>query len=532
MRNSIDKKSPGRGKYQLLACLFLLFYFIVGMSIYRDYGLSADELPQQRIGAMSWKYVLSGNFSYTPSFRNKDYGPAFEMFLTGMERLLKLQDSREIFFMRHLINFLLFFVSVWVFHLLCRYHFGDHKIALLGALFLILSPRIFADSFYNSKDLPFLSMCIISMYTLVRLSQERSFLTAAAHGLSCALLIDIRIPGVVLVVITLFSLGSDLIGSRTDHQRSSKTVKLIFVYLAVLIPSVIAFWPYLWHNPVNNFIDAFMSMSRFHRWRGFVLYFGDHIKGTELPWHYVPLWIMITTPLLYVFAFFVGLCVFLSGFLRKPINYLSGDQTYRRQMLFFLCFFLPLSAVIAFKSVLYNGWRQMFFIYPAFLLISLSGIASILRFIRAGTKAGARIYQYLLVSIIVVSVSSTAYSMIRDHPYQNVYFNELVSKEEGYLASHFDLDYWGLSYRKALEYIVSIDNEKVINIHVEDAIGKRNASLLDESQRERLQFVETPEEAKYYLTHNTDEDEICPGNEEFYSVKVHGSKIMVVCKLR
>jgi hypothetical protein len=370
------------------------------------------------------------------------------------------------------------------------------------------------------------------MYSLVRLSNERSFLAAAAHALSCALLIDIRIPGVVMVVITLFSFGSDLIGSRTDSYRSWKTVKLMSVYLAVLMPSLIAFWPYLWHNPPGNFIGAFISMSRFGRWRGHVLYFGDHIKGTELPWHYIPVWLIITTPLLYVFNFFVGLFVFLAGFIRRPFNYISGNQTYRREALFFLCFFLPLSAVIAFKSVLYNGWRQMFFIYPAFLLISLSGIASIFRFIRTRLNSGSPIYKYLFISIIVVSVSSTAYSMIRNHPYQNVYFNELVSKKEGYVASHFDLDYWGLSYRRALEYILSNDNEKIINIKVPDAMGKRNALLLDESQRERLQFVETPEEAKYYLTHNTNDEETCPGDKEFYSIKVHGSKIMVVCNLK
>ena len=524
--------SVGNRKSRFIVCLFFLIYFIVGLSIYSDYGISADELPQHKIGVKFWGYVLRGDFSSPPAFRNKVYGAVFEMLLIDLEHRLKLENPREIFFMRHFMNFLLFFVSVWFFYLLCKNHFGDYKIGLLGALVLILSPRIFADSFYNSKDLPFLSLYIICMYTLLRLSDRRSLGAAAVHALSCALLIDIRIPGVIMVVITLLSLGSDVGAPRPEGDRSSKAVTLTAVFLALLIPLTIAFWPYLWHNPATHFMTAFRTMSRFSRWPGYVLYLGDYIKGTELPWHYIPLWLIITTPLLYVFNFFVGLSVFLAGLIRNPFNYLFGTQACRRETLFFLCFFLPLFAVIAFKSVLYNGWRQMFFIYPAFLLISLSGLTSIFRFIRTKLHFASPAYQYLFFGIIVFSVSSTAYSMIEDHPYQNVYFNDLVSEEEEYAASHFVLDYWGLSYRKALEYILSQDNDGVIDIEVADTVGKHNALLLEEAERERLRFVETRDQAQYYVTHEGGDEGACLRGKEVYSIKVHGSKIIRVYKLR
>ena len=35
---------------------------------------------------------------------------------------------------------------------------------LIGALFLFLSPRIFAESFYSQKDILFMSMFIINIY--------------------------------------------------------------------------------------------------------------------------------------------------------------------------------------------------------------------------------------------------------------------------------------------------------------------------------------------------------------------------------
>jgi hypothetical protein len=412
----VDQSPSGKKKHRLLVFLFFSIYFLVGLSIYRDYGISVDETLQRDLGMASLDYVMSGDYSPLLFIRNADHGPAFQVFLQVIEKLLKLEDTQEIYLMRHLVTFLLFFVAVYFFYLLCRVHFDDDRVALLGALALILSPRIFADSFYNPKDLPFLSLFIISMYTLIRLLDTKSFLAAAAHAFACALLIDIRITGVVMVAITLFANGVDLTGFTADGRRLQRTVKLMAVYLAVLIPCVILFWPFLWHNPLGNFIHSFRSMSHF-RWRRFNLYLGNYIQGgTPLPWHYIPLWLIITTPLLYVFLFFVGLSTFLAGFIKKPLHYISGDQKCRREVLFFLCFSLPLAAVIALHSVLYNGWRQMFFIYPAFLLISMSGSVSIYAFLRRRFDIGPPILHSLFAFVIVISCSSVAYSMITNHP--------------------------------------------------------------------------------------------------------------------
>ena len=490
--------------------------------------MSADEPGQRHLGIASFNYVLRGDFSSSLSLKNANHGPGFQIFLAVIEKAMRLQDSREIYLMRHMVTFLLFFLSVWFFYLLCKHHFGDYRIALLGALFLIVSPRIFADSFYNSKDLPFLSLFIICMYTLIKLLDKKSLPTAAIHALSCALLIDIRITGVVMVAITFFSLGGEWIGARRDNGKPARVVKVTLAYLAVLIPSLIAFWPYLWHDPLGNFISAFRSMSHY-RWPGRVLYFGSRIKGSELPWHYIPVWLIITTPLLYVATFFAGLGIFVSGFVRDPSVYIFRDRTHRREAVFFLCFFLPLAAVIALKSVLYNGWRHMFFIYPAFLLISLGGVAGAFRFIKTRPGHRSRRYKGVMVVIIVLSVFSVSYSMLINHPYQNVYFNELVPKGVS-LQSLFDLDYWGLSYREGLEYILSHDDEEAIRIGGANSSVVKNRRILEKTDRERLRYVAEPEDATYYLSHRFDGKKAFPGGEEYYSIKAYGTKIMIVYK--
>ncbi|MFB0526329.1 MAG: glycosyltransferase family 39 protein [bacterium] len=163
--------------------------------------------------------------------------------------------------MRHLVTFLLFYTSVLFFYRLCKYRFGSWKIGLLGSLFLILSPRIFAHSFYNSKDIACLAMFIISIYTLLKYLDKKNLSTATFHVLTCALLIDIRIVGIIVPFLTFIFLIADLLVIKRIEGKRIMVSFLIYMFL--LIFSTILFWPVLWKNPFYHFISAFKEMSRY-----------------------------------------------------------------------------------------------------------------------------------------------------------------------------------------------------------------------------------------------------------------------------
>ena len=59
--------------------------------------------------------------------------------------------------------------------------------------------------------------------------------------------------------------------------------------------------------------------------------------------------------------------------------------------------------------------------------------------------------------------------MIRDHPYQNVYFNLLAGSDKRH---RFELDYWGLSYKEAWNIYWKMTKEVLLKcklpIHQED----------------------------------------------------------------
>ena len=99
------------------------------------------------------------------------------------------------------------------------------------------------------------------------------------------------------------------------------------------------------------------------------------------------------------------------------------------------------------------------------------------------------------------------------------------------IKNNFELDYWGLSYRKGLEYILKKDRNKIIKVYVANWPGKANAHMLTSDDIKRLLYVKNLEEAKYFLSNYRWHKEEYPLKEEYYSIKIDGTKIMVVYKM-
>jgi hypothetical protein len=104
----------------------------------------------------------------------------------------------------------------------------------------------------------------------------------------------------------------------------------------------------------------------------------------------------------------------------------------------------PIIAIIALHSTLYNGWRHVYFIYPAFILIAINGLDFLIQ------KLKAPIARFVLFAVLVISCLSTSLWMVVNHPLQNIYFNSFTKNWD----ERFEVDYWGLSNKQALEKIL------------------------------------------------------------------------------
>ena len=141
-----------------------------------------DEPVHQYIGNIYFNYVKS--FFLGQSLNNEHYQTiqnlldhkhlkqwiiwpvSFELQTEFLFHVLNIQDTKEIFQLRHLVNFLIFFVSLIFFYALLNERFESKIYSITGVLFLFFSPRIFGDIFYNTKDIFFLSLTIINICLL------------------------------------------------------------------------------------------------------------------------------------------------------------------------------------------------------------------------------------------------------------------------------------------------------------------------------------------------------------------------------
>jgi Dolichyl-phosphate-mannose-protein mannosyltransferase len=516
--------------------LFFAGLLALGLAIHRDYGISWDEPLQRFTGAVTVKHLaerfapslVRGEAVRLPAlgdYVDRDHGTAFEAPAVALEALLGLSDKRDIFMFRHLLTFLVCFLGVIALWRLATRRFADWRLGLVAALLLVLSPRLFAESFYNSKDAVFMAAFAIALNTAVAFVLNPGVRTALLYALATGFAIDIRVMAVILPVASIAVLILRLARGELPVRR---TLVAGAVYLPAAFVAAVAMWVWLWSDPIGHFLEAFASMAKF-RYPGDTLYMGANVLGTELPWHYIPVWISITTPPLYLALFVVGAAAILWRLASRGPSLWQGEE--ELQDLFFLgLVVVPVLAVIALQSVLYGGWRHLYFIYPAFLLVAVRGWLWLW-----DAASASRLARGALALVTALSLVHTAILMGRAHPLQNVYFNVLAG---GNLKARYDLDYWGLANRMALEYILRHDPSATIVVRADSEMPlQTTVDMLTPAERQRLKVADDGEPARYVLNnyHGFKEPDLSRyqgGYDLFYEIIIDGEVILSVFKRR
>ncbi|MGB3801733.1 MAG: glycosyltransferase family 39 protein [Lewinella sp.] len=421
--------------------LFFVAYFIIGWIITDDYGITYDEAIQRRHGLVSVEYVAdklgiphgeltNGEAGFAP------YGVLYQLVAIGLEQVFNTSDEPfEYYRIRHLLNYLLFGLSLFCFHRLLRLRYpGDSWLPLLGVLALTLSPRIFGHAFFNPKDHILLVAYVAATYTLFRYLKERRPAALALHVVVSALALNTRPAALIIVAVTVGVLVAEQLFTRPGNLRR---LGVAATYLVGSCLAALPFFPYLWQDTGGRVASTMTEMASYG-WAGEVLLFGVSYTADTVPWFYIPVWIALTTPIVYLLFIAVGLGW--SAWRLAPRLFSSKlwsglPETY--DIIQFALAIGPLLAVIVLHANLYNGWRHLHFVYPALVYFLLLGFY--------------RLYQLkpIIGSLCLgAAMLWTASQMYRMHPHQQVYFNELVRDE--FILQRYDMDYWGASYRDAL----------------------------------------------------------------------------------
>jgi hypothetical protein len=509
---------------------------IIGIVSVSDYGISTDEVAQRDLGNNALKLITMNDRSIYDRADNWGHGTGFTLPLVILERVFNIESFRSIFLFRHYSTFLLFYISVIFFYLLCKNIFSSWKLGLLGSVFLVLSPRIFVDSFYNPKDLPFLSAFIISIFTIHGFIENKNIKFALLHGLATGFAMSIRIIGIMIPFFTILFLIFDLILKKKQEKvikelQTLRVLKNLLIYICATLIIFLLLMPALIPDPIDNFITIIKTMSDFpyHQYIG--LYMGKIIYDSTIPWHYLLINIAIMTPIAYIVLFFIGLVYFISRFRKNLINFYRENKYI---IIAILWFFIPVLYVILLSSNLYNGWRHMYFIYPAFLIIALNGLNFIFSLSQKKIKTRwCTLAGFILTVLLSFNLIFIAQIMIRQHPYQYTYYNIFAGKNLAEVKEKFLIDYWGLSFKVGLEYILKTDNREKIKYVTGEGPKKDSELILNEHDNKRLIYIDDINEADYLLdNYRTTEYKYFDQDKKVYSLIVNGGEILTVYKLR
>ena len=519
--------SLGRIPFPALALGVCLLFAAVGVAVVDDYGVAQDELAQRRIAEANVDYIMGGRDVYLKA-SDWFYGIAFELPLLLVERVLGLQDWRSIFLSRHLISHWFYIAGGFCCGLLAWRMFNSRWLALLALLLFLLHPRLYAHSFFNSKDIPFLVMFVIALYFTHRAFRRDTAGAFVLLGVVVGLAVNLRPFALLLPPLILAMRGLDWWQSPGDGRRRILLTAGVFAAAALL--AVYATHPYYWENPLR-FIDGLQVMSR-HPTLVDNLFRGQTVWSDAVPADYVPVSFGITTPPALLLLGVAGMAAALGRGWQHP-GWVWRKGELRFWLLLLACLVLPVAAVIVLQSHIYNGWRQMYFLWGPFCLLAAGGLRFLWQWGRG--PIGLRLtWRIALYGLAAAGLGGALYAIVSLHPHQQVYFNVLVNRAgPDELEQQYDLDRWNLAVRQGLEYLLERYPDTRLYV-LRDAPSRRSWWMLPASERERIVLAELWD-ADFRIMRYMDADTRARTSEQglaVYELRAYGSAYLTVVSPR
>ena len=201
---------------KILITFLIVILIIIGFYLHNDYGISIDEESTRYHGLVSLNYIIKilNNYFYLnlnvlenitelKNYELREYGVIFELFAAICEKIFFLKEYDDIFYFRHLLNHFIFLIGIYFFYKILFKAYNNVYLAIIGSGILYSTPRIFAQSFYNSKDIIFLSVFIVCTYFAYNFFRKKNFNNIFLIGFFIALLTCVRSIGFYFYLIII-----------------------------------------------------------------------------------------------------------------------------------------------------------------------------------------------------------------------------------------------------------------------------------------------------------------------------------------
>jgi hypothetical protein len=501
----------------------------LGLSVVGNHGLSWDE--PAGISTVKWNYDYVRHQRPMPSEVLKYNGTLFNFGAEAVYQISRLvrepstakaglqdhlqfsgatptesadryerrkdEETRDRIAIKHPLTFLTSLLAYGAVAGVVRIWWGGQS-AWLGAVVLALFPRFWGHSFFNHKDIPFAAVFAVSILAGIYLVNhyleepgknldrprpspvsigpwrlDRTLVYAVLYGVLAGILTGIRFGGFMILPITY--IGAIMVRVGMPRAGLAKSLLRVTGYHAVtaaacLVVTLLAY-PSAWFAPLQWLWNAQSTMVNYP-WEGMVLFNGNLHPNGAVPWYYIPLWFLISVPVILQVLFGLGV-----GVLVKRYSQFSHLQKVATVLVLLQVFLLPLGA-IAQNSPIYNEIRHFSFIMPGVAAIATGALLWVYHLLRhQGWRWGVITFSLILSSQII-------WDMVQLHPYEYVYFNHL-SRAIAQGPAAYETDYWGLSARAAMEWI---NENGQPNVPVLVGVNTRSASIYASPDRPYLPF--------------------------------------------
>jgi hypothetical protein len=206
----------------------------------------------------------------------------------------------------------------------------------------------------------------------------------------------------------------------------------LFVYWGTAALVCYASWPSLWSDPWASGLEFFRK-TMYEPFNTLVLFEGQRFLASDLPRHFLPslMLLQITLP-----AVILGAVGVLHAVRRHPeprVEILAAA----------LWMILPVSIAVIFGSTTYDNGRHFLFARTPWFLFAALALG------QAWAWRKSPGFRVALTSIVLLP---GLVGILRLHPYEYIYFNELTGGVTGAFRM-YELDYWATSYREGMAYV-------------------------------------------------------------------------------
>lgn len=402
------------------------------------------------------------NFFETGEYSSSVYGPVTALMGHSVNVGLGIEvwgaplATAEAYQGRHLATAAIGSLGVFAVALTAWLIFGTGRWALVAGAFLASVPLWVGHSMFNLKDIPVATGYTLVTAGLIALFSQRVAgwhkiaIVIATMGLGAIIGAGTRPAALALMLSSAALAALLLLAIRSPRRptRRSAVVLGVSVTAAAAVFAAIA-----WFTGRGVGLVAAIERSLDFPWTGFNLYGGERVSerpglGTlvEVFGAFLPLFILV--------LLLVGMVFGVARIIRAL---LGRDQWSVRESAFVLIAvqaFAVLVGVAWFDPVIYDGGRQLLFIFPALALIAvygLYGIQTVLPYVVSSSRASKR----LMLVVVVAGFSVITYDQVRLFPYNYSYYN-VIAQGPG-INGQWQTDYWGASVREGAQFVAPGD---------------------------------------------------------------------------